>query len=57
MSSELDILRASLAACGQRIQKLAYSRNKNRAMFPLTLVGVEALTDDQEESIDALILR
>ena len=57
MSSELDILRASLAACGKRIQKLAYSLNKNRAMFPLTLASVEALADDQEESIDALILR
>ncbi len=57
MSGELDILRASLAACGQRIHKLTYSLNKNRALFPLTLVRVEVLTDDQEESIDALILR
>lgn len=57
MSSELDILLANIAACGQRIQKLAYSLNKNRAMFPITLARVEALTDDQEESIDALILR
>ena len=57
MSSELDILRANLAACGQRIQKLAWSLNKNRALFPLTPAGVAALTDDQEESIDALILR
>ena len=57
MSSELDILRASLAACGQRIQKLAYSLNKNRAIFPLTLARVKTLTDDQEESIDAFILR
>lgn len=57
MSSELDILRASLAACGQRIKKLAYSLDKNRAIFPLTLARIKALTDDQEESIDALILR
>jgi hypothetical protein len=57
VSNELNILLANLAACGQRIQKLAYSLNKNRAMFPITLVRVEALTDDQEESIDALILR
>ena len=55
MSSELDILRANLAACGQRIQKLVYSLNKNLALFPLTLAGVAALTNDQEESIDALI--
>lgn len=57
MSNELNILLANIAACGQRIQKLAYSLNKNRAMFPITLARVEALTDDQEESIDALILR
>lgn len=57
MSNELNILLANLAACGQRIQKLAYSLNKNRTLFPITLARVEALTDDQEESIDALILR
>lgn len=57
MSNELDILRANIAACGQRIQKLAYSLHKNRATFPLTLARVESLTDDQEESIDALSLR
>jgi hypothetical protein len=57
VSNELNILLANIAACGQRIQKLAYSLNKNRAMFPITLARVEALTDDQEESIDALILR
>jgi len=57
VSNELNILFANIAACGQRIQKLAYSLNKNRAMFPITLARVEALTDDQEESIDALILR
>jgi len=57
VSNELNILLANLAACGQRIQKLAYSLNKNRTLFPITLARVEALTDDQEESIDALILR
>lgn len=57
MSNELNILLANVAACGQRIQKLAYSLNKNRALFPITVEPVEALTDDQEESIDALILR
>ncbi|OHC70904.1 MAG: hypothetical protein A3H93_19205 [Rhodocyclales bacterium RIFCSPLOWO2_02_FULL_63_24] len=57
MSSELEILRANMAACGQRIQKLNYSLNKNRALFPVTREGIEKLTDDQEESIDALILR
>lgn len=49
MNSELEILRANLAACGQRIQKLGYSLNKNRALFPMTRHGVENLTDDQED--------
>ncbi len=57
MSNELNILLANIAACGQRIQKLTYSLNKNREIFPITLARAEALTDDQEESIDALILR
>lgn len=57
MSSELEILRANIAACGQRIQKLSYSLNKSRVLFPMTREGIENLSDDQEESIDALILR
>lgn len=57
MSSEIEILRANIAACGQRIQKLSYSLNKNRGLFPMAREGNESLTDDQEESIDALILR
>ena len=57
MSSELEILRANIAACGQRIQKLGYSLNKSRVLFPMTREGIENLDDDQEESIDALILR
>ena len=57
MSSELEILLASMVACGQRVQKLGYSLNKNRALFPMTPQSVSTLSDDQEESIDALILR
>jgi hypothetical protein len=57
VSNELGILLANIAACRQRIQKLAYSLHKNQALFPLTQAGLAALTDDQEESIDALILR
>lgn len=57
MNNELNILLANIAACGQRIQKLTYSLNKNREIFPVTLTRVQALTDEQEESIDALILR
>lgn len=57
MSSELEILLASMVACGQRVQKLGYSLNKNRALFPMTPQNISTLSDDQEESIDALILR
>ena len=57
MSKELDILRSNVEACGQRVAKLAYSVNKNRGLFPMEMGTVNKLTDDQEESIDALILR
>lgn len=57
MSSELEILRANVNACDQRIRKLAYSLNKNRSLFPMTREQIQNLTDEQEESIDALILR
>ena len=57
MNGELEILGANVVACGQRILKLSYSLNKNRALFPMTAERIENLTDDQEESIDALILR
>ena len=36
---------------------LTYSLNKNRDLFPLTIETISRLTDEQEESIDALILR
>lgn len=57
MSKELEILLNNIAACGQRIDKLAYSLNKNRALFPLNVETLGHLSDEQEESIDALILR
>lgn len=57
MSKELDMLRSNVEACRQRLAKLAYSVNKNRGLFPLEIGTVKKLTDDQEESIDALILR
>lgn len=57
MSKELTILLRNYAACAQRIAKLAYSLNKNLALFPLTVESAKHLTDEQEESIDALILR
>jgi len=57
MSKELDILLSNVDACGQRIEKLVYSLNKNRALFPLCFESVSHFSDEQEESIDALILR
>lgn len=51
------MLRSNVEACRQRLAKLAYSVNKNRGLFPLETSTVKNLTDDQEESIDALILR
>lgn len=57
MRSELEMLLKNVEACGQRIEKLAYSLNKNRALFPLTVDGLARLSGEQEESIDALILR
>ncbi len=57
MNKELDILQRNVEACSQRIAKLNYSVNKNRGIFPLNAGTVTSLTDEQEESIDALILR
>jgi len=57
MTSEQDILRINFAACAKRIQKLAYSVEKNQKLFPLSASQAAALTDEEEESIDALILR
>jgi hypothetical protein len=57
MSKEMEILLSNVDACKQRMEKLTYSLNKNRALFPLNDEAVSCLSDDQEESIDALILR
>jgi len=57
MTKEQAILASNLQACHQRIEKLGYSLQKNAALFPLTLARITTLTEAQEESIDALILR
>jgi hypothetical protein len=57
VNKEIDILQSNVEACRQRIAKLIYSVNKNRGIFPLDIGTVTTLTDEQEESIDALILR
>lgn len=57
MTKEQSILASNLQACSQRIEKLRYSLQKNAALFPLTPARLASLTEVQEESIDALILR
>ena len=57
MTQEQIMFKASLEGCQQRINKLRYSVEKNSHQFPVTAQSVNALTDEQEESIDALILR
>lgn len=57
MSPETQILLASLAACRQRTAKLKFSLDKNQHLFPMRLEQITQLTEEQEESIDALILR
>lgn len=51
------MLRTSMLACSQRVAKLRQSVDKTHALFPLTIARAQSLTDDEEESIDALILR
>ena len=57
MSAEQKILQANTLACAQRIAKLRRSVEKTQSLFPLTAQGAAVLTDDEEDSIDALILR
>ena len=57
MSIERVILRSNMLACAQRIEKLRQSVEKTQQIFPLTLQAIATLTTNEEESIDALILR
>jgi hypothetical protein len=57
MTKDHIILQNSLDACRQRIDKLTFSVHKNAQLFPLSLEKLASLGDEQEESIDALILR
>jgi DNA repair ATPase RecN len=49
VSIEKEILLSNIDACKQRIEKLTYSLNKNRALFPLTIKSVAHLSDEQED--------
>lgn len=55
--SAIQLLQSNLLACEQRIFKLKYSLEKVAYLFPLTLTTITCLNDEEEESIDALILR
>lgn len=57
MTKEQSILLGSLEACRQRIDKLRYSMQKNAKLFPMTIEQLAIMSDEQEESVDALILR
>lgn len=57
MSAERRLLESNLAACARRIGKLRYSLDRNRTLLPLTVDTLRRLSDEQEESLDALILR
>lgn len=51
------MLQVSWQSCCQRVEKLKYSLTKNQKLFPLTAEALQFITDEQEESIDALVLR
>lgn len=57
MSTERTILQANMSACQQRIEKLRTSLAKTEPLFPFTAASVAAMSGDQEEAVDALILR
>ena len=57
MTKEQSLLLKSLETCRQRIEKLGYSIHKNAELFPMDKRVLVSLTDEQEESVDALILR
>jgi hypothetical protein len=57
LTKEQVILLSNLEACRQRTEKLIYSMAKTAHLFPVTLEQLTAFSDDQEESIDAFILR
>jgi hypothetical protein len=57
MTREELILLSSLEACRQRSEKLRYSLEKNAYLFPITPEQLATFSSEQEESIDALILR
>lgn len=56
-NKEQTLFQSSLDGCRQRIEKLRYSVDKNAYLFPLSSEKFKLLSQEEEESIDALILR
>ncbi|MFA6921523.1 MAG: hypothetical protein WC216_06735 [Gallionella sp.] len=54
---ETQLLARSVSACKERIASLQYSVAKNAPVFPLSLDSLKNISEDQKESIDAMILR
>jgi hypothetical protein len=57
LKPETRLLVQSLQSCQQRVDKLSYSLRKNVTHFPVNVDTVEHWSEEQEESVDALILR
>jgi hypothetical protein len=57
MNEARELLQSHYLACAQRVQKLAMSLAKNQSLFPIDSNRIGQLSDEQEESIDAHILR
>ena len=57
MKPETSLLVQSLEACQQRVDKLVYSLGKLAGQFPATIDTVARWNEEQEESVDAFILR
>lgn len=56
-SAVQTLFAANFETCKQRIEKLAASLAKVQSLLPLDLDALQRITPEQEESIDALILR
>ena len=57
LTSVLPILNSNVSALAERIKSLAYSVKKNNAILPITLENLGVISEEQKESIDAMILR
>lgn len=57
VSPERNLLQKSFDSCFERTKSLTYSLNKMRPLFELTPETAALLTDEQKESLDALIIR